>query len=106
MSATLRQEQLDVLVEVSRRIQACAGAGDWEAVNHLQEKSQQLAGELFAETIPAVDVQAVTEAVNEVLKINKCVMGMGVAAREVCLDEVGQLQQSRRAVKEYSSNTV
>jgi D-tyrosyl-tRNA(Tyr) deacylase len=105
MSATLRQEQLDVLVEVSRRIQACAEAGDWEAVNHLQEKSQQLAGELFAETIPAVDVQAVTEAVNEVLKINKCVMGMGVAAREVCFDEVGQLQQSRRAVKEYSSNT-
>ena len=64
-----------------------------------------VAGELFAETIMAADVQAVTNAVNNVLKINKCVMDMGAAAREVCLDEVGQLQQSRRAVKEYSSNT-
>ena len=38
----------------SRSVGACrnsAGAGDWEAVNHLQEKSLQLAGELFAEAI-------------------------------------------------------
>ncbi len=52
------QKQLDVLVEVSRRLQECAEAGDWEAVNHLQEKCQQLAGELFAEVIAAADVQA------------------------------------------------
>jgi hypothetical protein len=105
MSAAVSQKQLDVLVEVSRRMQECAGAGDWETVNHLQEQSQQLAGELFAETIPAADVHAVTTAVNEVLKINQCVADMGVEARAACLDELDLLQQSRRAVKEYTTNT-
>ncbi len=47
------QKQLDVLVEVSRRLQDSAETGDWEAVNHLQEKCQQLAAELFAEVITA-----------------------------------------------------
>ena len=106
MSVAVRQEQLEVLVEVSRRMQECAGSGDWEAVNHLQEKSQQLAGELFAGVITAAEVQAITEAVNEVLKINKCVADMGVEARDGCLNEMDQLQQSRRAVREYTANTV
>lgn len=105
MSAAVKQEQLDVLVEVGRRMQACAEAGDWETVNHLQEKSQQLAGELFAEVITSADAQAVTETVNEVLKINKCVTDMGVEARDECHKELDQLQQSRRAVKEYTANT-
>ena len=105
MSAAVRQEQLDVLVEVSRRMQECATAGDWEAVHHLQEKSQQLAGELFAEVITSADAEAVTAAVNEVLKINKCVMDRGVKARDGCLNEMDQLQQSRRAVREYTANT-
>jgi hypothetical protein len=105
MSVAVKQEQRDVLVEVSRRMQESATAGDWETVNHLQEKSQQLAGELFAGVIAAADVQAVTEAVNEVLKINKCVVDMGVEARDGCLNEMDRLQQSRRAVKEYTANT-
>ena len=99
------QKQLDVLVEVSRRLQDSAEAGDWEAVNHLQEKSRQLAGELFAAVITAADVQAVTTAVNEVLKINKCVVDMGTETRDIYLGELDQFQQGRRAVKEYSANT-
>lgn len=106
MSVAVRQEQLGVLVEVSRRMQECAGAGDWEAVSHLQEKSLQLAGELFSDAIPVAEAQAVTEAVNEVLQINKRVVDLGIEAREVCLNEMDQLQQSRRAVKEYTANTV
>ena len=102
----MRQEQLGVLVEASRRMQECAGAGDWEAVSHLQEKSLQLAGELFSYAIPVAEAQAVTEAVNEVLQINKRVVDLGIEAREVCLNEMDQLQQSRRAVKEYTANTV
>ena len=94
-----------MLVEVSRRMQECAGAGDWEAVNHLQEKSLQLAGELFDDAIASAEVQAVTEAVNEVLKINNNVAVMGGEARAACLDELDQLQKSRRAVKEYVANT-
>jgi hypothetical protein len=105
MSVACRQELLGVLVEVSRRMQECAGAGDWEAVNHLQEKSLQLAGELFADVITAAEVPAITEAVNKVLKINKHVVDMGVEARAACLDEMNQLQQSRRGVKEYTANT-
>ena len=105
MSVAVRQEQLAVLVEVGRRMQECAGAGDWETVNHLQEKGQQLAGELFAEVITSADAQAVAEAVAEVLRINECVMGMGFEARDVCLKDMDQLQQSRRAVKEYTANT-
>lgn len=99
------QKQLDVLVKVSRRLQDSAEAGDWEAVSHLQEKSRQLAGELFAVVITAADVQAVTTAVNEVLKINKYVVDMGTETREACLRELDQFQQGRRAVKEYSANT-
>ena len=94
-----------MLVEVSRRMQDCAGAGDWEAVNHLQEKSLQIAGELFDDAITAADVQAVTAAVNEVLKINNNIAVMGSEARAACLDELNQMQQSRRAVKEYTANT-
>lgn len=105
MSSAVRQKQLDVLVEVSRRMQECAETGDWEAVSHLQEKSQQLAGELFADAISAEDVQLVTAAVNEVLKINQCVADMSVEARQACLDEMEQLQQGRRAVREYTLNT-
>lgn len=105
MSVTVKQEQLDVLVKVGRRMRESAEAGDWETVNHLQEKSQQLAGELFAEVITNADAKAVSEAVNEVLKINKCVMDMGVKARDVCLEEIDQHQLSRRAVKEYTENT-
>jgi len=93
-----------VLVEVSRCMQDSAEEGDWERVNHLHEKSQQLVGELFAEVITVGDVQPVTEAVNEILKINKCVVDMGVAARAVCLGDMEQLQQGRRAVKEYKAN--
>ena len=105
MSVTVRQEQLDVLVEVGRRMQESAATGDWETVNHLQEKSQQLAGELFAEVITSADAQAVAEAVNEVLKMNKRVMDLGVEARDGCIKEMDRLQQSRRAVKEYTANT-
>lgn len=105
MSISVRQEQLDVLVEVSRRMQACAETADWETVNHLQEQSQQLAGELFSEAITAADVQVVTECVNEVLKINARVVAMCVEARDVCLVEMDKFQQSRRAVKEYAENS-
>ena len=105
MSSADLQKQLDVLVEVSRRLQDSAEAGDWEAVNHLQEKCQRLAGELFAEVIAAADAPAVTTAINEVLKINKCVVDMGMETRDVCLRELDQFQQGRRAVKEYSANT-
>jgi len=105
MSVAVRQEQLAILVGVGQRMQECAEAGDWETVNHLQEKSQQLAGELFAEVITSADAQAVTEAVAEVLRINESVTGMGVEARDACLKEMDQLQQSRRAVKEYTANT-
>jgi hypothetical protein len=105
MSSADMQKQLDVLVEVSRRLQECAEAGDWEAVNHLQEKCQQLAGELFAEVIAAADVEAVTTAINEVLKINKYVVDMGTETRDACLGELDQFQQGRRAVREYSANT-
>jgi hypothetical protein len=105
MTVAVKQEQLDVLVEVGRRMQESATAGDWETVNHLQAKSQQLAGELFAEAITSANVQVVTAAVNEVLKINKCIMDRGIKARDGCLQELDQLQQSRRAVKEYTANT-
>jgi hypothetical protein len=105
MTVSVKQEQLDVLVEVGRRMQESAAAGDWETANHLQEKSQQLAGELFAEAITSANVQVVTAAVNEVLKINKCIMDRGIKARDGCLQELDQLQQSRRAVKEYTANT-
>jgi len=105
MDISVRQEQLDVLVEVSRRMQTCAGTGDWETVNHLQEQSQQLAGELFTEAITAADVQLVSAAVNEVLKINARIAELCVEARDVCLGEIDKFQQSRRAVKEYSENS-
>ena len=105
MNAAIKQEQLRALVEVSRCMQVSAGEGDWESVNHLHAKSQQLAGELFAGVITIADVQAVTEAVNEVLKINKCVIDMGVVAREVYLGDMERHQQGRRAVKEYKANT-
>ena len=96
---------MSVLVELSRRMQESAEAGDWETVDHLQQKCQQLAGELFAEPVNAADVQAVTEAVNEILTINKYVVDMGVVARDVCLGDMDQFQQGRRAVKEYKANT-
>lgn len=105
MNIATRQEQLDVLVEVGRRMQECAGTGDWETVNQLQEQSQQLAAGLFAEAISAADVQLVSAAVNEVLQINACVAEMCAEARDGCLVEINKIKQSRRAVKEYAENT-
>lgn len=105
MSVQVNQEQLDVLVEISRRMRQSATEADWEAVSHLQQQSQQLAGELFARVIPAADVQAVTKAVSEVLEINKYVADIGMNARDLCLEEIDQLQQGRKAVKEYTANT-
>ncbi|MGB5180266.1 MAG: flagellar protein FliT [Gammaproteobacteria bacterium] len=94
-----------MLVEISRRMQACAGTGDWETVNHLQEQSRQLAAELFAEVITTAEVQVVTAAVNEVLTINDRVTALCLEARDVCFGEMDKFQQSRRAVKEYAENS-
>lgn len=105
MNITNKQEQLDVLLQLGRRMQASAEAGDWETVDHLQQQCQQLAGDLFAEPINVADRQAVTEAVNEILAINKCIVDMGVVARDVCLGGLDQFQQGRKAVKEYQANT-
>jgi len=105
MSISNRQEQLDVLAEVSRRMRDNAESGDWETVNHLQETSLQLAGKLFSEDIPDTDIQTVANVVNEVLKINQSILSMGVDARDKCLGELEQIQQNRRAVKEYAANT-
>jgi translation initiation factor 2B subunit (eIF-2B alpha/beta/delta family) len=105
MTARVNQEQLDVLVALSQRMLDSAEGGDWESVNHLQQKIQQLSGELFSQVITTADTQAVTRAVNQVLKINKRIADMGLQARDLCLEEIGQLKQGRRAVKEYAENT-
>ena len=102
---TSRQEQLRILVELGGRMQESAEAGDWEAVDHLQQQCQQLAGEIFAEPVKDADAKAVTEAVNEVLTINKRVMKMGAMARDDTLGDLDQFQHGRRAVKEYTANT-
>jgi len=105
MSVAVRQEQLGVLVEVSRRMHESAMSGDWEAVDHSHEIILQLAGNLFAETIATEDVAVITESVNKVITSFKSVVDMGVEARDGCLKGMDKLHQGRRAVKEYTTNT-
>ena len=108
MNIAIKQEQLDVLLQLGRRMQASAEAGDWDTVDYLQQKCQQLAGDLFAEPVNVADrrvVQAVSAAIKEILAINKSVVELGVVARDVCLGELDQFQTGRKAVKEYQSNT-
>lgn len=103
MNLELKQ-QLDDLLDCSRRLLEQAKAGDWMAVRNLQGHYRELAEVLFSRPVPAADLATITAVVRDVIQINRQVMDMGAVEQQACLNEMGVHRQRRQAVSEYTAN--
>ena len=101
---TDRQQQLGDLVESGRRMLECAGAGDWESVDALQEQCDALSKDVFAVPPGKREAPAYAAAIRELLDINQAIVELGKNAREICMESVGSLKRSRKAIREYTTN--
>ncbi|MBT8116830.1 MAG: flagellar protein FliT, partial [Gammaproteobacteria bacterium] len=97
--------QLDDLLVAGRQMLAAAREGDWSRADTLQSQCHRMAEALFAEPVPAASAAAVAETIGELMELHNEVMQLCSHTREDFMQEIGNLNQGRQAVSEYTSNS-
>jgi hypothetical protein len=100
-----RHSQLMDLVDCSRRMQAQADAGDWEAVVRLQTRHREMSESFFMEPVGAELAPACAVAIREMLLNNRRIAELGARERRACVNGKRDFDKHRHAVRAYRDNT-
>jgi len=98
-------QQLDDLLAAGRQMLAAARDGEWDKADTLQTQCHHMSEALFAEPVPAASAAAVADVIGQLMEQHSEAMQLCSHAREDFMQEIGNINQGRQAVSEYSSNS-
>ena len=93
------------LLDAGRQMLAVAQAGEWNRAADIQADCHRRAEALFAEALSATDAAAVADAIKQLMDLHGQVMHLCTSARDDFMQDMGELNQGRQAVAEYSANS-
>ena len=96
---------MDDLLEAGRQMLAVAQDGDWARANELQADYHGRAEALFAQPVGVADAVAIADGIAQLMEMHAEVMRLCMAARDDSMQEIGDFNQGRQAVSEYSANS-
>ena len=100
------ERQLHDLLDAGRQMLAVAEAGEWGRANEIQADCHRRAEALFATgSLNAAEAAAVAQGIQELMDLHGQVMQLCSSAREDFLQDIGDLNQGRQAVAQYTANS-
>ena len=99
------ERQLHELLVAGRQMLAVAEAGEWGRANEIQADCHRRAEALFANPLSNADAAAAAKCVEELLAMHAQVIDLCSSARESSMQDMGELNQGRQAVAQYTANS-
>ena len=99
-----RHQLLDEALAMTRRMNALADEGEWQAVVELEPQRRTLLEQAFATREPVDETLA--QRVREILALDKVLMARSLEVRDEVAGELGQFNRSRKASNVYRANAL
>lgn len=102
--AQKREEQLARLLNLSQSMLLQAKAGDWAEVMHTGSRRQRLLEAFFERSPSPQEACEVANVLRGMLQVNDEIETLALNSRTGLEENIGSIQQGRRAVQAYASN--
>ncbi|PLW68289.1 flagellar protein FliT [Pseudohalioglobus lutimaris] len=93
--------RLATVLEMTRRMVACADAGDWESVAEIERERRDDLKLCFSQSIPLAESDVVAEALAVLLHLNEELMARLKVARETVMRQGREFSRKRSALSSY-----
>lgn len=92
------------ILSATQAMATAAQAGEWEEVTELESQRRAMLESFFAQPVSEADAPAVAEGIRAVMAIDQELMALCQEMKGVIAQQMGQLNQGRKAHTAYQQN--
>lgn len=91
------------MLDLTRQMLVSARQGDWGKLVAIEEGRRAIIEQGISSPVPPADAAAAAAAIQEVLRIDKEVIGLAETERSAVAGQLGDLRTKKKALKIYTA---